>query len=176
MSGDSADKSARAAPQIDVRAGGAALHLVGLGRNYHDLRRIVDEWCAKIRMTRAELDAKAGLTDGHSAKLLSRRQIKRMGPDTLGPVLTAAGLVFAIVIDPDTQACPQAADGPAPRQHWRHNKGSSWGRRMAALRRLKLTAERRREIARKAAQARWQQRLDKSLPAELPKSAQSHED
>jgi hypothetical protein len=108
-------------------------------------------------MTRAELDAEAGLADGHAGKLLSDRPRKKLGIVTLGRVMAATGLVLIVADDPDAQAPSQASPTSKSRStHWRTNKGTSWGRRMAARRALKLTTEQRSSIARKAAQARWQ--------------------
>jgi hypothetical protein len=69
--------------------------------------------------------------------------------------MAAVGLVLQVAIDPAAQALPSARQARAQRQHWRQKRGTGWGRRMAARRALKLTAEQRRGIARKAAQARW---------------------
>jgi hypothetical protein len=129
---------------------------IGTVRSYDDLRRIVAEHCARLGMTRAELDIEAGIADGHAAKLLARRARKKLGMVTLGRVMAAVGLVLQVAIDPDAQAAPQARPARAPRRHWRQQRGSSWGKRMAARRALKLSADQRSEIARNAAQARWQ--------------------
>jgi hypothetical protein len=137
---------------LDAAAPIATVH------SYDDLRRIVAEHCARLGMTRAELDVAAGIADGHAAKLLARRATKKLGIVTLGRIMAAVGLVLQVAIDPEAQASPQAGSARTPRSHWRHQRGSAWGKRFAARRALKLSPERRSEIARNAALARWQRR------------------
>jgi len=107
---------------------------IAVVRSYSDLREAISAWCASIHMTRAELDADAGLTDGHSGKLLSRREIKKFGNVTLGRVLAAVGLVLILAQEQETpsHASSHASQPPPPPQHWRTSKGSSWGRRMGS--------------------------------------------
>jgi hypothetical protein len=136
---------------------------IAVVRSYDDLRRAVADHCASIAMSRMELDAEAGLTDGHSAKLLSAHARKKFGIVTLGRVMAAAGLVLIVAIDPEAPARDLDARMLVGRQarydrakHWRRDRSSSaWGRRMAALRALKLTPNQRSESARNAARARW---------------------
>jgi hypothetical protein len=146
----------------------AAVQPIAVVRGYDSLRAAIADWCVVARITRAELDARVGLADGHSGKLLSTRAVSKFGNRTLGPVLQATGLAILIVQDDEAlalieqqlNATADACDLNAPprRKHWRTNKNSKWGRRMSARRTLALTPHRRREIARKAAQARWQRR------------------
>jgi hypothetical protein len=115
---------------------------------------------------RPELDGEAGLTDGHSAKLLSARARKKLGIVTLGRVMAAAGLVLIVAIDPDAPPRDLNASKLVSRsrrydrtKHWRRDRSSSaWGKRMAALRALKLSGPERSEIARNAALARHRRR------------------
>ena len=142
-------------------------------RSYDDLRRVVADHCERIAMSRMELDAEAGLTDGHSAKLLSAHARKKLGIVTLGRVMAAAGLVLIVAIDPDAPHREFDASKAASRsqrydrtKHWRRDRSSSaWGKRMAALRALALTAEQRSEIARNAANARHRRRATPAGPA-----------
>ena len=128
---------------------------IGTARSYDDVRRIVAEHCASLGMSRTELDIEAGIADGNAAKALARRARKRLGWVTLGRVMAAVGLVLQVAIDPSAQASPSARPAREPRSHWRHQRGPAWGKRMAARRALKLTAEQRSDIARNAALARW---------------------
>lgn len=136
-------------------------------RTADDFRRAIREWCVVTHITRADLDARAGLADGHASKLLSPRQIKKFGFKSFPLVLAAAGLALVLVEDDEAaaaldrelvsaNACDDSCEPTRP--HWRSVKGRTWGRRMAARRALKLTAGRRSEIASNAAQARWRQR------------------
>jgi hypothetical protein len=120
-------------------------------------------------MSRAELDAEADIADGNASKALARRARKRMGWVTLGRILAAAGLVLIVAEDRDAPPRDLDASTLARRsvrygraKHWRNIKGPAWGRRMAALRALKLTPARRSEIARIASQARHQRRQQPS--------------
>jgi hypothetical protein len=146
------------APSEPAQGAADAPQPIGIVRSYDDLRRIVAEHCDRLGMTRAELDIEAGIADGHAAKLLARRARKKLGMVTLGRVMAAVGLVLQVAIDPDAQAPPQARPAHTPRSHWRDQRGSAWGKRLAARRALALSAEQRSEIARKAARARWQRR------------------
>jgi hypothetical protein len=148
-----------------ARAPIAAPHPIATVRTYDDLRRAVADWCRQIGMTRQQLDTEAALTDGHSGKLLSAHAVSKFGNVTLGRVLAACGLVIVVAIDPDAPPRPPAeqhatgafgARNGSVTQHWRKQRGTGWGRRMAALRALKLTAKQRRDSARNAALARWQ--------------------
>ena len=156
-------------PQESACAASVAPRPIGTARSYDDVRRIVAEHRASIGMTRAELDAEAGIADGNAAKALARRARKRLGWVTLGRVMAAVGLVLQVAIDPDAQALSQACPARAPRSHWRHQRGPAWGKRMAARRSLKLSADQRSAIARKAAQARWSRRKEEA-PSEAPNS------
>jgi hypothetical protein len=151
-------------PQDSACATSVAPLPIGTARSYDDLRRIVASWCDHIGMTRAELDVAAGIADGHAAKLLARRARKKLGMVTLGRVMAAVGLVLQVAIDPAAQAPSQACAARAPRNHWRRQRGSAWGKRLAARRALALTAEQRSAIAHKAAQARWSRTKNKSQP------------
>ena len=135
---------------------------IAVVRSYDDLRIALRAWCTSIGMTRVELDEQAGLADGHSGKLLAPRAVKKFGNVSLGRVLAATGLVLVLAMDVDAQPIGDAHDdacdakGDDQAHHWRSVKGRAWARRMAARRALKLSAEQRSAIARKAAETRWQ--------------------
>jgi hypothetical protein len=148
-----------------ARAVAGPLQPIATVRSYDDLRRAVADHCDRVGMSRMELDGEAGLTDGHSAKLLSARARKKLGIVTLGRVMAAAGLVLIVAIDPDAPRRDLDASKLVSRsrrydrsKHWRRDRSSAWGKRMAALRALKLSGPERSEIARKAARARWHHR------------------
>jgi hypothetical protein len=152
-----------AAPPESACAASAAPRPIAVARSYDDLRRAVADWCREIGMTREELDNEAGLTSGHSGKLLSARAVNRFGIVSLGRVLAACGLVIVVAIDPDAPPRPAHASGNvngSVTKHWRKHRGTAWGRRMAALRALKQTPAQRSASARKAALARWQRAKD----------------
>jgi hypothetical protein len=151
VTASSTPNAAQAAPMLQP---------IAIARSYEALRAGIAAWCKAERISRMELDARAGLTDGHAGKILSPRAVKKLGRQTFGAVLNGAGLALVLVRDDETLALIEqllAASSPQaiPRQHWRQIKGTAWGRRMAGRRTLKLTRQRRSEIAKHAAQARW---------------------
>jgi hypothetical protein len=148
-------------PTEPAQAPAATPQPIAIARSYDDLRRAVADWCDHIGMTRAELDAEAGLAEGHAGKLLAARARKRLSMLSLGRIMAAVGLVLIVAVD--SQGPPRAC---LPRKshakHWRDQRGSKWGKRMAARRALALTAGQRSEIARNAAVTRWQRRQQTS--------------
>ena len=156
-----ADQDAKAAPN------GAANHL-GVARSFADIGRIIADYCEQIGMSRNTLDTEAFIGSGHAAKALARRARKRLGWTTLGRVLGALGLYLIVARDPAAQIPASnivSRNGNSRDHHWRNVKGSAWGKRMAAMRVLKLTGTRRTEIARHAAQVRHQGSQTKPAPA-----------
>jgi hypothetical protein len=153
-------------PHESAHAVPGAVQPIAIVRSYDDLRRVVADWCEAIHMTRAELDMEAGLADGHAGKLLARRARKKLNIVSLGRIMAAAGLVLIVARDHEApQHKPNASTyaSTTRQNHWRRNRGTAWGRRMAALRALKLAPEQRSEIARNAALARHR-RPDKEAP------------
>jgi hypothetical protein len=132
-------------------------------RSYDDLRQALRARSGELKITSAELERRAGLADGHAATLLARRGRKRLGRTSWELTLAALGIVLIAVEDSEAVAeierliCSQASSQASPAPHWRdrNRKRHAWARRMAALRAIKVPAERRSEIARAAAQARW---------------------
>jgi hypothetical protein len=148
----------------------AAPRPLAVCRSYDDLRRAIAAFCADQGITRQDLDADAGLTDGHAGKLLAprtlRRAIKRFGDVSFGRVLDALDLEIVLQVradaaertKPPSDALGDACSEQPHPQDWRRKRGTGWARRMAARRALLLPPKRRKEIARKAALARWQRR------------------
>ena len=131
---------------------------LGVARSFADIGRIVADYCEQIGMSRAALDAEAFIGSGHAAKALARRARKRLGWTTLGRVLGRTRISCSSSPALPTAQIPASSvasrNGSSRDHHWRNVKGSAWGRRMAAMRNLKLTGPRRTEIARHAAQVR----------------------
>ncbi len=133
--------------------------VLGAARSFADISRIVADHCEQIGMSRAALDAEAFIGSGHAAKALAKRARKKLGWTTLGRVMEAVGVLIYVVRDPAAQipaSTVASRNNNSRDHHWRNVKGTAWGRRMAAMRALKLPAERRAEIARHAAQVRHQ--------------------
>lgn len=132
-------------------------NILGVARSFADIGRIIADHCEQIGMSRATLDAEAFIGSGNAAKALARRARKRLGWVTLGRVMDALGLVLIVARDPAAQIPASnvvSRNNNSREYHWRNVKGSAWGRRMSAMRNLKLSAVRRTEIARHAAQVR----------------------
>jgi hypothetical protein len=167
MPGGNNDSRGNAAPAEASRALYETATPIAAVRSYDDLRRVVADWCESIHMTRAELDVEAGLADGHAGKLLARRARKKLSIVSLGRIMAAAGLVLIVARDneaPQRKSHASTYASTTRQNHWRRNRGTAWGRRMAALRALKLAPEQRSEIARKAAGARWSRETSKAPP------------
>lgn len=133
--------------------------VLGAARSFADISRIVADHCEQIGMSRATLDAEAFIGSGHAAKALAKRARKKLGWTTLGRVMEAVGVLIYVVRDPAAQipaSIVASRNNNSRDHHWRNVKGTAWGRRMAAMRALKLPADRRTEIARHAAQVRHQ--------------------
>ncbi len=125
----------------------------------------------QLQVSRAALDAIAGLADGHAAKLLARRPAKKFGAVSLGLTLTALGLKLIVVDDPDAAATvsdrwvPKAANQDRSDasdvaevnqvHHLLKVLRSELGRRRMACLNEKLTPEQRSDRARVAANKRW---------------------
>jgi hypothetical protein len=150
----------RSAAPVPAQAPVPTLQPLAIARGYEAIRAGIAAWCQAERISRMELDARARLTDGHAGKILSPRATKKLGRRTFGAVLHATGLALVLVRDDEALALIEqqlAASKPAsmPQPHWRRSRGTTWGRRMAGWRNLKLTREQRSDIARNAAQVRW---------------------
>jgi hypothetical protein len=121
-----------------------------------------------LQLSRAVIDAAAGLADGHASKLFSVPPIKRLGNLSLFPTLEAAGLRLALIEDPEAMVRTQGHQKRARNQVRCKPAGT---RRMIAasrptvLRELatkggrarmaKMTPDGRRQLAKLAAKARW---------------------
>jgi hypothetical protein len=66
----------------------------------------------QLELSRLELDAQAGLCDGHSDKILRPRAEKRFGITSLGAILQTLGLILVIVEDPAARDCTLARRTP----------------------------------------------------------------
>jgi hypothetical protein len=72
--------------------------------SYDDLISAFRERVDGLNISRHELDHLAGLTLGHSGKLLGQAQVKRFGSVTLGLMLGAIGCKLILVEDPEQTA------------------------------------------------------------------------
>jgi hypothetical protein len=140
-------------------------------RNFEDLRLALRDRVEWLNVSRNEINFVSGLH--HAEKILAGQ--KRVGPTSMEPLLTTLGVKLILV--PDDEAAerytsrltrrahiPRMPTGTVLTQRRRrrrakaanpHRGDSSWGKRMAAMRQLKLTRLNRTKVARIAAKARW---------------------
>lgn len=132
----------------------------------------------ELQITDQELDRIAGLTSGHSGKLLGAARVKRFGELSLFLMLGALGLRLAVVIDENAsrkfsgqaEQSVQSSRMLARATKGRYSVGPlsrkvihralvTAGRKAARLggiaRAARLSPARRVQIARRAARARW---------------------
>jgi hypothetical protein len=155
-----------------VAAATETLRRLAICRSYADLPHAIRRYCERKGITRQRLDQRTGLADGHSAKLLAPSAVRVLGRISLGLVLDALELELVLQMrakaaatgGEQTYADENASEGKPARQDWRRNRGTAWGKRMAARRALQMTPAQRSANARKAAQARWAARADRSMP------------
>lgn len=133
---------------------GVVPHDIAIVRDLAELADALRIWCSERGVTRQALDRRAGLTSGHSGKLLGRRHAAAFGNVSLRWLLAALGLQLVLQIDPNAEQ-PAMRKHQRKHPHWRNARDSKWGRRLAARRALALSPEQRSEIARRAAEARW---------------------
>jgi hypothetical protein len=124
-----------------------------------------------LEISRAEIDAAAGLADGYASKLLAAPPIKHFGLMSLFPTLQIAGLRLALIEDPAAAArtaklkkrvrhkvrCQPAGSArmvAATRPTVLRELGAKGGNARMA----KLTPDGRRQLASRAAKARWKGR------------------
>src|SRR5665213_308944 len=69
---------------------------IAIVQDYDTLQFSLREWADKLGLSRIELDERANLQPGYSAKLLALTPSRRLGPDTIGPLLKALGLVLIL--------------------------------------------------------------------------------
>lgn len=140
-------------------------------RSYGELLAALRARADELGVTRMGLDDVTGLQNGYAAKLLAPVPIKSLGKFSMGPMLSAMGVMLIMVEDVDTLAritkrVPkrvnpnQPADAgdamPAKRKRRRKGfRGSEAGRMLRAKQILKQSPKRRKEIAKMAAETRW---------------------
>lgn len=83
---------------------------LGVVRRLSDLRVPLRQRCAEIQLTRTKLDARAGLADGYSSKLIAG--IKGFGPISLPLILEVTGVVLLAVVDDEAVAAIERELGP----------------------------------------------------------------
>jgi hypothetical protein len=71
-------------------------------RGYSDLITVLRTRADELQISREIIDDISGLQPGYSGKILSINQLRRLGPQTLGPLLEVLGLkLIAVPDEPD---------------------------------------------------------------------------
>ena len=73
-----------------------------LGRIVNDYQGLIEvcrQRAAELAISRSGIDEVSGLPNGMAGKILGDRQVKKMGPLTLGPLLQTLGLKMLIIED-----------------------------------------------------------------------------
>lgn len=146
-------------------------------------------WVAENRIPHRTIDDIAGYADRYTQKILGTTPVKKIGPESMRPLLTALGLELWLVVDEQQLARLQkrhdfklsdwpekrtargvlrAADRPKKRAQNPFRGNSEWGRVMQARWQLKTTAKFRNRSASKAARAK-RRKLRRKLLTEAMK-------
>jgi hypothetical protein len=135
-------------------------------RAYHELLAALRQRVDELNISGKTLDVLSGLTDGYFQKLISPRPQRTLGPGMLDTVLGTLGVKLLLMRDEAAEARlhETAAKLNQPlgeRKSFQVRKPkvvvltSATYRKLNQLRKDKLSPERRSEIARQAALARW---------------------
>ena len=134
-------------------------------RDYDGLHAALRARADQLEVSRLCIDDLTGLQSGYTAKLLAPVPIKRIGLQSLGPLLTVLGLRLLVAEDAETmrqfaprlekrqRASVRVASGK--RRKKRPKLGPEWARLMNARRSLLLSPTKRKRIAKHAALVRW---------------------
>ena len=132
-----------------------------------ELHAALRDRAERLGVTREVLDEVAGLASGYSAKILSPRPQKALGPVSMPAVFGALGVRLVLLADPAAEPLlrrlpKRQRRGASGADHWR--AASALTAASAALnkaRNEKLSSEERSAIASAAAAARWARRRRK---------------
>jgi hypothetical protein len=135
-------------------------------RTYFELLAALRERVDELNVSGKTLDALSGLTDGYFQKLIGIKPQRTLGPGMLDTVLATLGVKLLLIRDEEAEARLHATAAKL-NQRLGERKGfqvrrpktvvltSASYRKLNRLRLERLSPERRSEIARQAAQARW---------------------
>jgi hypothetical protein len=77
----------------------AASRTIAVVNDYPALQRVLRQRAEDLKISRETLDALAGISEGHSAKMLTDPPRKNMGILTFGLLLRALGLQLVVIED-----------------------------------------------------------------------------
>ena len=143
----------------------ASPRIVGEFVEYSDFVQAIRDRVAELGIHGTRFDSLAGWPEGYLSKLTCERPVRRIGISSMGPLLSAMGVKLVMVEDPAGTArlrrlpprnlsfvrvMPAAASILFTARQLKRIRRLGGHARMA-----QLTAKERRELARKAALARW---------------------
>jgi hypothetical protein len=143
-----------------------------------ELQLALRQRAEELDISREAIDELAGLTPGHSSKLLCDPPMKRLGPISMWPLVGALGLAIALVESEHrmvrVRKLPKRIAAHPPEAHWRHRRllrmvaklartnGAKGGRARVA----KLSAEELSRQMSRLANARWRKSRAMGLKAQ----------
>src|SRR5262245_31954712 len=137
--------------------------------DYADLHRVMRAVAEERGTSREMIDAVAGLQTGYASKLLAPKPLKRAGWVSLGPLLRTLGLKLRVVEDPEALAAlahrlpkrcgkfahTQPTQRPPTAEEIARAMLTKWTSKAARAAHARRSPEERRELAQRAARARW---------------------
>jgi hypothetical protein len=145
---------------------------IGEAIDYDSLQAVMRLRADQLKISRAEIDRLSGLPDGFASKVLCEQPIRRLGPDTIGPMMAA--LAMKMVLAQDAQAfakyaarCQQREEKQARNATYANTVSMAElklvnhaffkrnGKRAARARNAKLSGREKSQIARLGGLARW---------------------
>lgn len=155
--------------RIGVARDDAEPRKLGIGREYDDVILLCKLRMAELDITFAELDHVSGVQPGYSAKVIGPCPWTVLGPVSWGKIMAALCIKWVAYDDPKAMEKMRAKLTKRRRPAREQRIGSiPWlftplsAEQANVLRKAKVPAWKRRQIARKAARARW--RRVKSMP------------
>jgi hypothetical protein len=147
----------------------ADARIVGEFVEYSDFVQAIRNRVAEFGIHGTRFDSLAGWAEGYLSKLTSQRPVRRIGLQSMGPLLSAIGVKLQMVEDPRGTERLRRLQPRNPSYVRTMPTAASiifTGKMLARIRRLggqarmaQLTAKERSALARKAALARWRKGL-----------------
>lgn len=134
-------------------------------RNMDDLQAALRLRAETLGVSRETIDSVSGMQSGYSAKLLAPRPIKKIGPQSMALILPALGCALMLVEDAEAMAQigSRLIKRPFPNRAHSGTVHFEFSRRhLRKIQRLggknsrkNIGKRKRKQLARKAASARW---------------------
>lgn len=133
--------------------------------SYTELHAALRQRAEALGISRETIDAISGLQPGYAAKLLAPRPLKKLGALSMGLLFGALGCKGALIEDPEAMALIQTrlVRSTMPPMHsaavhctFSRRFLKKIARKGGKNSRKNIGKRKRRELARKAARARWQ--------------------